>query len=349
MATGGVYEELSSINSCDICFEPFKGRNPRTLDCLHVFCQSCIQLMLATSKSNKVRCPKCARVTNVPKGSASNLPIYFHYSKIEDLRRKLEQRHTVCQICKLEASSIQISCYCFVCCSGMCETCQSKHDKLYPDHSQIPVTSAMIGCMMCPDHDTHFDHFCLTCSTAVCSKCCVRAHYEHKVYALLYDSKKGNDMLKEFLSDGLRSADQSLARIDSLQNKVNADVKKTQEEMKQHRDDLVKEIDDEYQSLSIQLTKLHEDIKCDIAVSREQLIAARNHIKRLIKEAKTLHEPVTGISMARVPDIEELNANLKCQMPSTEININKPRTVMFTSETQPTKLGHITEQGLLRK
>ena len=41
MATGGVFTELTDIVSCEIYIEPFEGRKPRTLSCLHVFCDNC--------------------------------------------------------------------------------------------------------------------------------------------------------------------------------------------------------------------------------------------------------------------------------------------------------------------
>ncbi|KAK2138791.1 hypothetical protein LSH36_2407g00009 [Paralvinella palmiformis] len=99
MATGGIYEELSDITSCEICFEPLEQRRPRTLNCLHVFCEDCLQHLLDDVKAknpqnpDSIRCPVCSQTTQVPGGSSASLPLSFYLSKVQNVRKQLEERH----------------------------------------------------------------------------------------------------------------------------------------------------------------------------------------------------------------------------------------------------------------
>ncbi|KAK2145491.1 hypothetical protein LSH36_678g02083 [Paralvinella palmiformis] len=97
MATGGFYEELfSDITNCEICFEPLEQRRPRTLSCLHVFCEDCLQHLLDDAKAkspqtpDSIRCPVCSQTTQVPGGSSASLPLSFYLSKVQNVDNWLE-------------------------------------------------------------------------------------------------------------------------------------------------------------------------------------------------------------------------------------------------------------------
>ena len=87
MATGGIYEQLSDMTSCEICFEPLEQRKPRMLSCLHVFCEDCLQHLLDDSKAKNpqipctISCPACKEIIQVPGDSAANLA-FFSFLKI---------------------------------------------------------------------------------------------------------------------------------------------------------------------------------------------------------------------------------------------------------------------------
>ena len=68
------------MTNCETCFEPSEQRRPRTLTCLHIFCEDCLQHLLDDVKvthpqnPDTIHCPVCARTTRIPGGSAANLP-----------------------------------------------------------------------------------------------------------------------------------------------------------------------------------------------------------------------------------------------------------------------------------
>ncbi|KAK2148984.1 hypothetical protein LSH36_473g03091, partial [Paralvinella palmiformis] len=92
-----------------------------------------------------------------------------------------------------------ITSYCFQCYSGLCDDCRIRHDKRHQKHICIHVTSATINYIICKDHDSHFEYFCMTCKRAICSKCCIGLHSHHQVCDLIYDGKRVSDEVKSVL------------------------------------------------------------------------------------------------------------------------------------------------------
>ncbi|KAK2167357.1 hypothetical protein LSH36_29g10011 [Paralvinella palmiformis] len=131
---------------------------------------------------DSICCPVCSQTTQVPGGSSASLPLFLYLSKVRNIIKQLEERHKLF--------------YCFGCHFGHCQHCHVKHDALYPDHTQISVTSSTINSIFCDEHDGYLSDFCMTCTKAICSQCHLSRHSEHKVYDLTYDNKKTQVDLK---------------------------------------------------------------------------------------------------------------------------------------------------------
>ncbi|KAK2150572.1 hypothetical protein LSH36_399g01007 [Paralvinella palmiformis] len=230
MATGGIFEGLSDITSCGICFEPLEQRRPRTLSCLHVFCETCWHHLadaVQYHNPDAISCPVCAQTTKVPGGLSANLPIFFYLSKFNDIRKQFELRHKSCKICKSKTHKADISFYCFGCGSGHHRDCHVKHNVHYPHNNQISVTSSTVHSILCEEHDHHLVHFRLNCTKAICTQCCTGRHSEHKVYDLTYDSKIAQVYLKVLLSSCLESTDKTFEKFVNLQAEVTSDTKQS--------------------------------------------------------------------------------------------------------------------------
>ena len=352
MATGGVYDELSDMSTCQVCLELVDGRQPRTLSCLHMFCQECLELLLEKaevknpSNSGKICCPVCAQITQVPGGSVSNLPMFFYASKVQDVRKEIEKRHVTCRMCKSDTHTADISSYCFSCTYGHCKDCRVKHDSIYADHTQISLSPSTFNFIICSQHEVHLSHFCMTCAKAICSQCRVSEHFEHKVYDLSYDGKDIHNDLKEFLLSSLKSMKKEMQKLLKLEAKFDEDMTKAMEEMTQHRDHLLKQVNDEYKSLCLELNKKQDDIKHDLRKSKQLVEDARLCIEKLLKETESWQEPVKGISEARILNSEELIAEVKRQVPSVDVDI-KQHTIKFVSGDDDIELGKIVDEGEL--
>ena len=51
------------LDLCDICYETL--REPRVLDCSHVFCLDCLEKLEC---KKMIMCPQCRDVTEIPSG-----------------------------------------------------------------------------------------------------------------------------------------------------------------------------------------------------------------------------------------------------------------------------------------
>ncbi|KAJ8314105.1 hypothetical protein KUTeg_008666 [Tegillarca granosa] len=96
--------------SCPICFELYKL--PRTLPCLHSFCEPCLSSYIASSFISQGKepigfnCPVCRTLTNPPKTSEdpSTWVNYYHIneglqSQCEEKKRLAAERKS-CDICE---------------------------------------------------------------------------------------------------------------------------------------------------------------------------------------------------------------------------------------------------------
>jgi len=173
MATGGFIQELTDFVSCEICNEQFTDNTPRVLSCMHVSCEDCLQSLLDIRKNqipnnpDIIDCPVCRKETNVLGGLASNLPLEFRWSKIEDLRKGFQERHLKCQICLTDTHKSDISSICNQCRKGMCDKCRVNHDQFYKNHTPFSVAPAAVRNMICQDHHTYVDHYCTSCCKGV--------------------------------------------------------------------------------------------------------------------------------------------------------------------------------------
>lgn len=80
---------LSDVIQCAICIS--SPRDPRSLPCLHTYCQTCLEefhnrcLEKKQVSVNKIKCPECQKVSELPPGGISKLPADFRIKQIEDI------------------------------------------------------------------------------------------------------------------------------------------------------------------------------------------------------------------------------------------------------------------------
>ena len=120
--------KLQDQLTCGRCHNLYT--NPKTLSCLHSFCQQCIE-GLATIPTFSVACPTCHQHTELPDhaGAAgfSVAPQIIEFRKIYDEVKKLSGE-VKCSIC----SNANASGYCKDCDQSLCEGCTEMHKKWTP-------------------------------------------------------------------------------------------------------------------------------------------------------------------------------------------------------------------------
>jgi len=186
----------------------------------------------------------------------------------------------------------------------------------------------------------------MTCTKAICSRCDIVRHPEHTVYHLTYDNNKTQVDFKEILLSYLQSADKTLEKFVNLQSEVINDTKRAMTEMTRHRDSLLKQINDQYDNLCLELQPKEADINLELSTSKRHVQDVRTSIEKLITKVDNWLESMMGIPESRMEDTAKLITDDKDQIPSFDIDI-KPETVKFIFGDDQIKLGEIVEEGNL--
>lgn len=174
---------------CKICLEVYK--NPKCLDCLHTFCEACIDNHVMSectykkySDYREFTCPLCRKRTQLPLGGVKKLPDNFLVSGLSELvGRQKPSKFPFCDICKLvnhkhrEATS-----KCLDCNKLLCKSCVELHKetKVTKGHSIFDVEIEKD--IECKEHSEEVVRFyCEPCETCICVLCTFNEHKDHEI------------------------------------------------------------------------------------------------------------------------------------------------------------------------
>ncbi|XP_019859339.1 PREDICTED: RING finger protein nhl-1-like [Amphimedon queenslandica] len=79
--------KLEEQLTCPICLEHYT--NPKTLPCLHSFCQHCLE-ELPLDKTNYLTCPTCRHRTKLPEDGAAAFPVAFTLNNLQEMRNLIK-------------------------------------------------------------------------------------------------------------------------------------------------------------------------------------------------------------------------------------------------------------------
>lgn len=175
--------------TCKICLEGFKS--PKSLDCLHTFCEQCIENHVVSECSYKkytdyreFTCPLCRKRTQLPLGGVKKLPDNFLVSSLgEVVARQRPSKFPFCDICKLVSRKHrEATSKCLDCNKLLCKACVDLHHetKVTKDHSLFDCEIEKdIECKEHQDEVVRF--FCEPCETCICVLCTFNEHKDHEI------------------------------------------------------------------------------------------------------------------------------------------------------------------------
>ena len=83
-----MWQELEEQLTCSLCLDTFT--DPRTLQCLHVFCKDCVNLAIS---GQQLTCPNCRQVMPVPASGVAGLPAAFQIKCLLEIVNKARYLH----------------------------------------------------------------------------------------------------------------------------------------------------------------------------------------------------------------------------------------------------------------
>ncbi len=87
MAESPALKKISEQLTCPVCLEAYK--EPKVLDCHHVFCCKCLEGLTRRDDSVALTCPTCRHETPVPERSLDRLKSAFHIQSLFDIQETL--------------------------------------------------------------------------------------------------------------------------------------------------------------------------------------------------------------------------------------------------------------------
>ena len=201
MATGG---KLSNLTECSLCLHAYE--RPRSLPCLHSFCQVCLQEHI--DKNGKadgtVYCPNCRKVATIPRGGVEEFPLNFHLNQLQEMLFKAAESDK--------------------------KACQEEEPVMYcTEHSG---SSLVI--------------YCRDCEMYVCLKCVTGKHNGHTMSDLEEEATGRRQECSEIvqtLQDQLLLSERQHQEIIEYKANVCTNEDHIKDAVKKHRDLLVKHID----------------------------------------------------------------------------------------------------------
>ncbi|XP_056010419.1 brain tumor protein-like isoform X3 [Ostrea edulis] len=168
-------------HTCRICEEKLK--QPKILNCLHVFCQSCLENENTEAK-NVLTCSICKQDTKIPASGIANLQPEYVISDLLEMAA-IEDKQILCNSCKAKEEAVA---RCRDCISGnyLCGNCVTAHQfmRCFDNHEVVLFEDMKEGgrslahkVIFCDSHPTeHVNFFCNTCQEAVCGDCMKNFH-----------------------------------------------------------------------------------------------------------------------------------------------------------------------------
>ncbi len=219
-------EALSKVEdqlSCLVCLEPYT--NPRLLSCFHVYCQHCLEDIVAHNRQGQLECPKCRRPTPLPPTGVSGLQAAFNVHHLFDIQETLkkvkEPQKLACEKCS--KTTRKATSFCRQCTKFICDLCTNIHKEYeeFEGHEVVTIekvegdlirlVSPKKTSPRCPKHDENMKLYCEPCGELICIHCTVQIHKDHK-YCVIADTFESH---KKEILDSLGPVEKQLEATDT--------------------------------------------------------------------------------------------------------------------------------------
>lgn len=235
--------------TCKICLEGFT--NPKSLDCLHTFCEECIENHANSEGSYKkysdyreFTCPLCRKRTSLPLGGVKKLPDNFLVSSLNEvIDRQKPSKFQVCDFCKLvNKRHREASAKCLDCNKLLCKSCVDQHNetKVTRNHNIFDIEIEKdIECKEHPEEVIRF--YCETCEVPVCIICTFNDHKEHEVAQFSDAVTKYKSNVENLMKDCQSNLEKFENQIDTLQQ-CESCIKQAEKQIRDISIDMISDI-----------------------------------------------------------------------------------------------------------
>ena len=210
--------KLEEQLTCPVCLDHYT--NPKTLPCLHSFCEHCLEGLPLDKKNETyyLSCPTCRHCTELPEEGAGAFPVAFtlnNFKEIYSLMKKVaDPQQVTCDNC----TTANATGYCKDCSKFLCQKCMDVHKIWAPiahhqltsldevTASDVSSTSQLLApakqeaTLTCSSHNKKMKLYCETCDSVICRDCTVRTHKDHEYDLVSASYPKHKEALEKSLN-----------------------------------------------------------------------------------------------------------------------------------------------------
>ncbi|XP_037362812.1 E3 ubiquitin-protein ligase TRIM56 [Talpa occidentalis] len=221
-------EALSSdFLACKICLEQLRA--PKTLPCLHTYCQDCLAQL---AEGGHLRCPECRETVPVPPSGVAAFKTNFFVNGLLDLVKAraggdLRAGKAACALCPLMGGTSAggpATARCLDCADDLCQACADGHRCTRQTHTHrvVDLVGYRAGwydeearerqAAQCPQHPGEALRFlCQPCSQLLCRECRLDPHLDHPCLPLAEAVRARRPALEKLLE----GVDSNLAELEA--------------------------------------------------------------------------------------------------------------------------------------
>ena len=188
--------KLEEQLTCPVCLDLYT--NPKTLPCLHSFCEACIERFPQDKEGETyyLSCPTCRHRTELPGGGAGGFPVAFTLNNLKEIYSLMKKVSDPQQVTCDNCTTANATGYCKECNQFLCTECIGMHKKWarFASHqiasldevtASVSSTSQLLPAkqeptLTCSTHEKKLKLFCETCDSVICRDCTVRTHKDHE-------------------------------------------------------------------------------------------------------------------------------------------------------------------------
>ena len=327
-STTSALKKLEEQLTCAICLDLYT--NPKTLPCLHSFCQQCLEgLPLDTQEDNYISCPTCRHHIQLPQpAGVSDFPVAFHINNLNEVQNLMIKVSGHQQVTCDNCTTTNATSYCKECVKFLCQKCIDIHKNWAPiaDHKITSLdevaTSAFKLLPMkqetkCSTHNKRLKIFCATCEEVICQDCTVRIHKDHD-YDLVSDC-----YLKQYQK--LQTALKPICEMVIVINDVLTALTTRENNIKEQREVIKEEI---HVMVEEMIDILHQSER---KLTRDVEIITDNKLNVLSEQKKSAE-----IKLSQLNDCQEFVEK--------SLEIDSPQQVLKSTKQMMERISHVTQQ-----
>ena len=250
--------KLEEQLTCPVCLDLYT--NPKTLPCLHSFCEACIERFPQNKEGETyyLSCPTCCHRTELPGGGAGAFPVAFHVNNLKEIYSLMKKVSDPQQVTCDNCTKANATGYCKDCSKFFCRECDGVHKKWAPFANHImasldEVTASVSSSQLLPakqeptltcsvpSHDEPLKYYCDTCDESICRDCAILTHKDHK-YNLLAESYTKHSQELEHSLNPVKGKIEALKKILSALAERESEIRKRGEGVLEEIHEMVEEM-----------------------------------------------------------------------------------------------------------